>query len=148
MKFCFHENFLVLFCSMAPTQVLLHAVLLDGLKIVRVIVEGVQTMINGLSKVVALKWRKLPACPGMIDRIILVDRVTEPPYSVHDWHSAVSHSVKLIEPAGLKAGRHKEQICCCRDAVRHVDGEAHPAADVIAVFGFYAPKVLLQVFPP
>ena len=40
---------------------------------------------------------------------------------------AVAHRKQLVQAAGLKAGRHEDDVAAGNDPVGHRDGEAHPA---------------------
>ena len=57
---------------------------------------------------------------------------------------AIRHGIQLVEPAGLKAGGHEQQVRSSRDLVAHGDVEAHPASCPVRIGVLHPPHPRLQ----
>ena len=72
------------------------------------------------------------------------DGVSETSSSMRDGGCTVRHGIQLVEPAGLKAGGHEEDVGGSSDFVAHGNIEAHPAPRPVRVSIFYPPHPRLR----
>jgi len=126
------EHLDILEGALLPREVLLHAPHYELLPAVAVVSVGVERVPQTKFEALGVSTVKLPtgtvSSIGVLEGIVLYDRVLETTRSMHDGHSPVPLSVQLGQAARLVTRRHQKNIGSGNDLVLELALEADVAA--------------------